>query len=124
MLVALVSNGFTAALIVLAIVVGVQQVEGNVLQPILQGRRLDLYAAVVILAVTTGSSLYGISGAFLAVPVVAAAAAVLRYLSDLIDAEIDAQSDHNDGGNLDIPSHDGGTAATPADAPSDQQQTN
>jgi putative heme transporter len=81
-LVALVSDGFTAALIVLAIVVAVQQIEGNVLQPVLQSRSLKLHAAVVLLAVTAGSTLYGIAGAFLAVPVVAAAAVVLRYLGE------------------------------------------
>jgi predicted PurR-regulated permease PerM len=71
-LVALVSNGFTTALIVLALILVVQQLEGNVLQPILQGRSLRLHAAVVLLAVTAGSTLYGIAGAFLSVPVVAA----------------------------------------------------
>src|SRR4029453_1162202 len=79
-LIALVSNGFTAALIVLGIVLLVQQVEGNVLQPILQGKSLNLHAAVVLLAVTAGGSLYGIAGAFLAVPIAAAGAGVLRYL--------------------------------------------
>jgi putative heme transporter len=85
-LVALVNNGFTAALIVLVIVLVVQQVEGNVLQPVLQSRSLGLHAAVVLLAVTAGSTLYGIAGAFLAVPVTAAAAVVLRYLGERIDA--------------------------------------
>ncbi|GAB2959775.1 AI-2E family transporter [Saccharothrix stipae] len=84
-LVALVSNGPTTALIMLVIVVVVQQVEGNVLQPVLQSRSLRLHAAVVLLAVTAGSTLYGIAGAFLAVPVVAAAAVVLRYLGEVID---------------------------------------
>lgn len=82
-LVALVSNGLTAALIVLAIVVGVQQIEGNVLQPILQGRTLRLHAAVVVLAVTAGAALYGVAGAFLAVPFVAALAALLRYADEV-----------------------------------------
>jgi predicted PurR-regulated permease PerM len=85
-LVALVSNGFTTALIVLAIIVAVQQIEGNVLQPILQSRSLGLHGVVVLLAVTAGSTLYGIAGAFLAVPIVAAAAVVLRYLSERVDA--------------------------------------
>jgi putative heme transporter len=84
-LVALVSNGFTTALIVLAIIIAVQQLEGNVMQPILQSRSLGLHAVVVLLAVTAGSTLYGIAGAFLAVPVVAAAAVVLRYLSERVD---------------------------------------
>jgi predicted PurR-regulated permease PerM len=86
-LVALVSNGFTAALIVLGIVLLVQQIEGNVLQPILQARSLNLHAAVVLLAVTAGSSLYGIAGAFLAVPVCAAVAVLFRYLSEQVDIE-------------------------------------
>ncbi len=84
-LVALVSNGFTTALIVLGIVLVVQQVEGNVLQPILQGKSLQLHAAVVLLAVAAGGTLYGIAGAFLAVPVTAAVATVLRYLFDQVD---------------------------------------
>jgi predicted PurR-regulated permease PerM len=85
-LVALVSNGFTTAVIVLVIIVVVQQLEGNVLQPILQGRSLRLHAAVVLLAVTAGTTLYGIPGAFLSVPVTAAASVVVRYLGERIDA--------------------------------------
>jgi predicted PurR-regulated permease PerM len=91
-LVALVSNGFTAALIVLGIILAVQQLEGNVLQPVLQSRSLGLHAAVVLLAVTAGSTLYGIAGAFLAVPVVAGAAVVLRYLSERADARASGAS--------------------------------
>jgi predicted PurR-regulated permease PerM len=84
-LIALVSNGVTTALIVLAIVVVVQQIEGNVLQPIIQGRGFNLHAAVVILAVTAGSSLAGIIGAFLGVPVAALIAVVYRYARDELD---------------------------------------
>jgi predicted PurR-regulated permease PerM len=86
-LIALVSNGFTIALIVLAIVVVVQQVEGNVLQPIIQGRGFNLHAAVVILAVTAGASLAGIIGAFLGVPVAALVAVVYRYVRDELDGK-------------------------------------
>jgi predicted PurR-regulated permease PerM len=84
-LIALVSVGVTKALIVLAIVVAVQQLEGNVLQPIIQGRGLNLHAAVVILAVTAGSSLFGIIGAFLSVPVAALIAVFYRYGRDVLD---------------------------------------
>jgi predicted PurR-regulated permease PerM len=84
-LIALVSNGWTTALIVLAIVVAVQQIEGNVLQPIIQGRGFNLHAAVVILAVTAGGSLAGITGAFLGVPVAALIAVVYRYVRDELD---------------------------------------
>ncbi|WUA10580.1 AI-2E family transporter [Nocardia sp. NBC_01377] len=85
-LVALVGNGLTTALIVLGIVIAVQQLEGNVLQPVLQSRSMELHAVIVLLAVTAGGSLYGITGAFLAVPVVAMIAVVIRYIGEQIDA--------------------------------------
>jgi predicted PurR-regulated permease PerM len=84
-LVALVSTGATTALLVLLIVVLVQQLEGNVLQPVIQGRGFNMHAAVVILAVTAGSSLAGITGAFLSVPVAALIAVVYRYVRDVLD---------------------------------------
>lgn len=87
-LVALVSNGVGTAVIVLVLIVAVQQIEGNVLQPMLQSRSLRLHAAVVLLAVTGGSTLYGIAGAFLSVPVVAAAAVVVRYLGERVDDRV------------------------------------
>jgi predicted PurR-regulated permease PerM len=92
-LVALVTKGFTTALIVLAIIIAVQQVEGNVLQPILQSRSLNLHGAVVLLAVTAGGAIWGIAGAFLAVPVAAVAAEVLRYIGEEIDRRAGAPSD-------------------------------
>ncbi len=85
-LVALVTNGPTTALIVLGLIVLVQQLEGNVLSPMLQGRSLSMHPGVVILAVTAGSTLFGIVGAFLAVPTVAVVAQALRYLDELADA--------------------------------------
>lgn len=88
-LVALVANGLTTALIVLAIILAVQQIEGNVLQPVLQSKSMKLHAVVVLLAVAAGSSLFGIVGAFLAVPVAAVAAVVVRYLGEQIDKRLE-----------------------------------
>lgn len=85
-LVALVGNGFTTALIVLGVVIAVQQLEGNVLQPVLQSRSMELHAVIILLAITAGGSLYGITGAFLAVPVAAMIAVVVRYVGEQIDA--------------------------------------
>lgn len=82
--VALVSNGLTNALLVLGLIILVQQIEGNVLQPILQSRAMNLHAAVVLLSVTVGSALFGIIGAFLAVPVAATIAVLIRYHSELV----------------------------------------
>jgi predicted PurR-regulated permease PerM len=79
-LVALVTLGWVQALIVLGIVLLVQQLEGNVLQPFLVGRTLSLHPVVVIGSVTVGGTVFGIVGAFLAVPVVAIITAVLRYV--------------------------------------------
>ncbi|QWC84257.1 AI-2E family transporter [Nocardioidaceae bacterium] len=84
-LVALVSNGVVAAIIVFVIVLVVQQLEGNVFLPWLQGRSLGLHAGVVLLAIVLGSTLFGVIGAFLSVPVAATAAVVLGYLSELAD---------------------------------------
>ncbi len=81
-LIALVSNGTTDALIALAIIVVVQQLEGNVFQPMIQSRGLGLHAAVILLAVTLGGSLAGIVGSLLAVPVAALIAVVWNYLRE------------------------------------------
>ena len=87
-LVTLVTNSPRDALIALAIVIFVQQLEGNVLSPYLQGKNLNLHAAVVLLAVTAGGTLFGITGAFLAVPVAATTAEILRYVNERIDATV------------------------------------
>ena len=86
-IIALVDEGPTVALIIFGVVVAVQQIEGNVLQPIIQGRGFNLHAAVVILAVTAGSSLAGIIGAFLSVPIAALIAVVYRYARDVMDGK-------------------------------------
>jgi predicted PurR-regulated permease PerM len=86
-LVTLVTNSPKDALIALILVLAVQQLEGNVISPWLQGKNLNLHAAIILLSVTLGSSLFGITGAFLAVPVVATAAEVLRYLNERITEE-------------------------------------
>lgn len=107
-LVALVGNGFTTALIVLGVVIAVQQLEGNVLQPVLQSRSMELHAVVVLLAVTAGGSLYGITGAFLAVPVVAMIAVVLRYISEQIDAATTGPPAEDDAENAVSPTESAG----------------
>ncbi len=80
-LVVLVANGPVAALIVLAVVLGVQQLEGNVLQPLIMGRAVALNALAVVLAVAVGVVLAGVTGALLAVPLLAALNAGIRSLT-------------------------------------------
>ncbi len=114
-LIALVDEGFTVALIVFGIVLLVQQIEGNVLQPIIQGRGFNLHAAVVILAVTAGSSLFGIIGAFLSVPVAALIAVVYRYTRDAFDGRHPEVAD--DGTQARVSGDDDGAVLTREQAP-------
>lgn len=77
-LVALVTHGFGAALIVVGIVILVNQLEGSLLQPFVMGRALKLHALVVLLALTIGTVLAGILGAVLAVPIAAVAWSIVK----------------------------------------------
>jgi putative heme transporter len=74
--VAFADGGGGPALIVLAIVVVVQQVESDVLQPVIMRRAVPLHPVVVLAVLTAGAKLVGIVGAFLAVPLAAVASAV------------------------------------------------
>ena len=85
-LVALVANGLGAALIILAVIVGVQQLEGNVFYPIVVGRKLSLHPVGLLLALAAGGVLAGVVGAFLAVPIAAVTAAVLQYTREQREA--------------------------------------
>jgi predicted PurR-regulated permease PerM len=62
-LVALVANGWVVALVVVGVVVLVNQLEGNFLQPVLMGRSMKLHAFVILVALTVGTVLSGIVGA-------------------------------------------------------------
>jgi predicted PurR-regulated permease PerM len=79
-LVAFADGGWMIGLAVLALVLAVQFIEGNFLQPIIQSRTVDLHPAVILLAVAAGASLFGIVGAYLAVPVTAVTFAVVASL--------------------------------------------
>ena len=78
-LVALVAKGGLAALVVGIAIVVVQQLDGNLLQPLLVGHRIELHPVVVLLALTAGGVVAGLVGAFVAVPLAAVAGAVIDY---------------------------------------------
>ncbi|HKS98068.1 MAG TPA: AI-2E family transporter [Rugosimonospora sp.] len=80
-LVALVTNGPVKALLVIAVVVGVQQLEGHVLQPLIMGRAVAIHPLAVIVAIATGVVLAGIIGALVAVPIVAVLNTAVRHLA-------------------------------------------
>ncbi|WP_051297936.1 AI-2E family transporter [Brevibacterium album] len=94
-LVALVSQGFVSALIMLAIVLAVQQIESNVLQPFIMGKAVSVHPLAVLLAVAAGGFLFGIVGALFAVPVIAVANTIVRFLAghDIFASDADGGGD-------------------------------
>ncbi len=77
-LVALVANGWFNAVLVVGVIVLVQQLEGNFLQPVLMGRQTKLNAFVVLVALAAGTAVGGILGAVLAVPITAVAWGIVQ----------------------------------------------
>lgn len=77
-LVTLVTNGPVVALIVVGIVVAVNQLEGNLLQPVVMAQSLKLHPLVILIALTVGTILAGVVGAILVVPIAAVTWAVIK----------------------------------------------
>ena len=63
--------------------IGVQQLEGHVLQPFLMGRWVSVHPLGVIVAIGAGVLVAGIAGALVAVPLAAAVNAVVQHLASL-----------------------------------------
>jgi predicted PurR-regulated permease PerM len=80
-LVALVDQGPITALLMLAVVIGVQQIEGHILQPFLMGRWVSVHPLGVIFSLGAGVIVAGVAGALVAVPLAAAANAVIQHLA-------------------------------------------
>jgi putative heme transporter len=78
---ALVYNGPWIALWMLIVVLGVQQLEGHVLQPLLMGSAVKVHPLAVVLVVAGGAMIGGIPGALFAVPLAAFVNVVAVYLS-------------------------------------------
>ncbi|WP_026421768.1 AI-2E family transporter [Actinokineospora inagensis] len=101
-LIALVANGFVSALLVLAVLVLIMQIESHVLQPWLLGRAVKLHPLAVVLAIAVGLIAAGIAGALLSVPLLAVLNAGIRSLlheggtdPDEVDVLDDASSQPN-----------------------------
>lgn len=93
-LVALVTKGVVTALIVLALIIAVMQLEGHILQPLLLGRAVKLHPLAVILAISTGLIVGGIVGALLAVPLLAVLNSGIRSLLSPADEHVDPEDVH------------------------------
>ena len=93
-LVALVAQGPVTALIVLAIIIGIMQLESHILQPLLLGRAVKLHPLAVVLAIGTGLLVAGIAGALLAVPLLAVLNSGIRSLHSEADEHVDPEDVH------------------------------
>jgi predicted PurR-regulated permease PerM len=78
-LLALTGDPIDALWVILAYV-GIQAVEGNLIQPIVMSRAVSLHPAVVMFALLIMGTLFGFVGVFLAIPLVAALNVLLREL--------------------------------------------
>ena len=79
--VALISNGPVSALIVLAVVIGVNQLEHHFLQPVLMGKVLSIHGLAILLALAAGTMLAGVIGALLAVPITAVGWTIIKTVT-------------------------------------------
>ena len=79
-LIALVSDGPGTAIIVALVVLAVQQIEGDILMPLVMQRQVSLHPVVVLLALAVGAAIAGIVGAIVAVPVTAALSAAVSSI--------------------------------------------
>ena len=79
-LVALVSEGPVTALIVVGVIVAIQQLEGDLIYPVLVGRQIRLHPVAILLVLTAGAVVAGIVGALFAVPVAAVGWTAIQHL--------------------------------------------
>ena len=78
-LVALVANGPTAGLVVVAITIAVHNLEAYLIGPLVLGRAVHLHPLAVLLALAAGTVIAGVVGAFVAVPVTALVTTIVNY---------------------------------------------
>ncbi len=81
-IITLITGGFSKSLIMLIVIIILQQIDANVINPKIVENSLNISPILIILSVTIGGAYFGIIGMFLAVPI----ATVLKMLvNDYID---------------------------------------
>lgn len=78
--IALADGGLPLALLVIAVLTVVQQVDNHMISPLVMGQTVHLHPLAVLFALLVGSTLYGFLGLLMAVPVVAAGRVVLAHV--------------------------------------------
>jgi len=84
--VALVTNGLLAGILVVVLIFVIGQLEGNVLQPLILGRSVNLHPVVIVLVTAIGAAYFGIIGALIGVPIAAAIYGVMVYLRGPVES--------------------------------------
>jgi predicted PurR-regulated permease PerM len=85
--VALVTNGPLAGGLVVVLIFTIGQLEGNVLQPLILGRSVNIHPVAIVLVTAIGAAYFGIIGALIGVPVAAAIYGVMVYLRGPADEQ-------------------------------------
>lgn len=106
-----VTQGLTAAIVVLGVIVADSQVDAHVLQPFVVGRYVRLHPLATILALALGDELFGILGAIVAVPLLgclnaavhAARHAPTGTLADAVVTMQESGSEERPAGSLSVP---------------------
>jgi predicted PurR-regulated permease PerM len=80
--VALAERGPIIALLVIVLTIIVGSFDGDVLQPLVMGKAVNLHPLAIIIAIAAGSLFLGIVGALIAVPVAGALYGVLKYVTN------------------------------------------
>jgi predicted PurR-regulated permease PerM len=97
-LIALLFNGWINALIMFGIVLLVNQIEGNVLHPLITGGAVKVHPLGIVLGVMAGAAIGGIAGAFFAVPVIATANSMIHAAADYASGTTAGEPSADDNG--------------------------
>jgi len=96
--VALVTNGPLAGGLVIVLIFIIGQLEGNVLQPLIMGKTVNLHPMAIVLVTAAGAAYFGLIGALIGVPLAAGVYGVMKYLrGDPVPLEEPEPSAENDG---------------------------
>lgn len=88
-MIALVTKGITTAIVVAIMLVLIVQLFGNLLNPVILGKAVDIHPFAILVGVTGGTLLAGIFGAFVAVPFIAVVHNAIRAMREFNAGKID-----------------------------------
>lgn len=86
-LVTLITQGLVPALILLGVLIAENLLEGHVYQPLIMGHTVRLHPVAILLGIAVGGLLAGIMGAIIAIPLIGALHAAIKYLTGVEDVE-------------------------------------